>query len=257
MSKFCQHQSHSIIVIPPLPSSQQYCTMCLIQLPENSFPRAPLGRAPYRVCNACKQRNRGRDRTQGGQITPQTRTRRPRRQETSHKPELPAAFLPVTGICNAGHLDLGPMDDICKHCSAFRWLGERRRNCYKSGTLYKELFPKPPSFLCSLLLGALALPSLLHGTNVILLQDITHKQTLSKRIYGDIMMPFHLSLYSAILQIGVQLPAVQPASRYRALFFIQQGLLLQAVALSKASACLCRCRRPTSPKRGRMTHPYP
>ena len=143
--------------MPPLPSSQRYCTMCLRRLPEDSFPRAPLGRAPYRVCNICKQRNRSRtqtrDQTRDGQTTPQTVTRGRRRRETSD-PELPAAFLPVTGICNVVRLDLGPMDDICEHCGAFRWVGERAGNCCKSGALHEEPFPEPPSFLRSLLLGS-------------------------------------------------------------------------------------------------------
>jgi hypothetical protein len=51
------------MVSPPL-SSQRYCSMCRRRLSEECFPRAPMGRAPYRICTACKQRNRVRKRRQ-------------------------------------------------------------------------------------------------------------------------------------------------------------------------------------------------
>ena len=60
-----------------------------------------------------------------------------------------------------------------------------------------------------------------------------------------------------IQSLEMQLEAVRPKKKKKVQTSPNSKFVLQAVALSKASACLCRCRRPTSPKRGRMTHPYP
>lgn len=51
------------------PGSQRFCSKCRKKKDPAEFPVAPLGRAPYKICKECQQRNRRRQ--------PQSQPRRP------------------------------------------------------------------------------------------------------------------------------------------------------------------------------------